>query len=802
MPVEDSGEKKKKKKKKLALGGAPGKKDKKKDKLKKKKKKKQESIQIRSSSSGSIVGDFRLGSELGKGGFGTVYMGMHTESGEYVAVKQVYISHVPKDELDSIKMEIELLKRLRHENIVRYVDSVEQDGTLNIVLEFVENGSLASIVKKFGVFKEKLCLRYLVQVLEGLAYLHDQGVIHRDIKGANILTTKTGVVKLADFGVAINLEETANEGECVVGTPYWMAPEIIKMEGVTAKCDIWSVGCVVIELMTGKPPYFELAPMAALFRIVQDVGGPPLPNGISNVLRDFLGACFKGTAELRKSAVELLEHPWCSAQITMLRQTRALSMNFGNGSSSDMLGGRDSKQIDAIDTVHGDADKDNSGDFFEIVEGAAGNRGFITLDNHMHITSRRGGLVDDLDALSDGSDWDDGLDELEGIDTGDKGSTNEKRLLAATSRASVETKQIGTAMSESKRGKLAMFQDHEVDNDEGDLNWGENDSDNSSAHDPVGGLVLKLPNQGQEGMSIDDTDWGMNDDDEDSLESMNVVAKLKREAGRSAHSSRSKALALRLDQFAENDEDKDVFDDGIANGLDMSGFSSPLRKLSRVKSDEGLQLLDDGQSSHRDGNVADIENKIVVDTRDSMLDGFSDDDADDDLDLAGFTLRSAPGITLGAGGLALAITPMNQGDVQNGGDEADADPFDFEDDDDDDDDFFGVGDGMDGNALDFADAANFEGDAEARAVGAQVDETYRLLKLMNPDAIDAAGDAKITLDAASRLLEVVKRKGKTRSNAQQVRLSQLKKLLGAKGHAELLRDSLSLVASETGLGAM
>ena len=149
-------------------------------------------------------------------------------------------------------------------------------------------------------------LKYLAQVLQGLVYLHEQGVIHRDIKGANILTTKTGVVKLADFGVAINLDETASEGDCVVGTPYWMAPEIIKMEGVTAKCDIWSVGCVVIELLSGKPPYFELAPMAALFRIVQD-DSPPLPSGISPVLKNFLDACFKKSPDMRKSAQELLK---------------------------------------------------------------------------------------------------------------------------------------------------------------------------------------------------------------------------------------------------------------------------------------------------------------------------------------------------------------------------------------------------------------------------------------------------------------------------------------------------------------
>ena len=723
---------KKKKKKKLSVAGGGLPKKKKKLKKDKRKSKKKEPIQIRKSSTGTVVGDYSLGSELGKGGFGTVYMGMNTSTGAYVAVKQVYVAHVPKDELASIKMEIELLKRLRHDNIVRYIDSIEQGGTLNIVIEFVENGALASVVKKFGNFSESLCLKYLVQVLEGLAYLHEQGVIHRDIKGANILTTKDGVVKLADFGVAINLDETANEGECVVGTPYWMAPEIIKMEGVTAKCDIWSVGCVVIELMTGKPPYFELAPMAALFRIVQDVGGPPVPNGISNVLRDFLGACFKGTAELRKSAVELLEHPWCSAQSSLLRRTRAASNSFVGGGGAVGAGG-----------VPGGAGAGPvEDDFSEIVEGAAGNRGFITLDS-MHITSRRGGSIDDLDALSDGSDWDD-LD-----DNADQ--TNMPPAPAAATHG-------GTS-----KPKLPAEKQGHGDSSDGDDGFDFGDDDFGGIDANSGGLVMQLPNQLQLGAAGDEDDagdWDMDDDDDDD-DDADIVAKLKRDAVKKIKVQVGKAQASGLGRFAETNED---------GGLDMSGFSSPRRQLSLAK------------GSSRDGDAS------------GQLDGFTDSDEDDeDLDLAGFSLGNAQGITLGAGGLALAVTPMNRAAGQ--GDDADADPFAFDDDsDDDDDDFFGSGNGGDG--LDFADKKNFEADAEAQAVGVQVGETYRLLKQI------AEGDSKETRMAVSRLHDVVQRKNKKSSKLQQVRLAQLKKLLGAKGHEELLREVCKLVASETGLGAM
>lgn len=145
---------------------------------------------------------------------------------------------------------------------------------------YCENGSLHSICKNFGKFPENLVALYMSQVLHGLLYLHEQGVIHRDIKGANILTTKEGLVKLADFGVAT--KASGLDQSSVVGTPYWMAPEVIELSGATTSSDIWSLGCTVIELIEGKPPYHKLQPMQALFRIVNDEH-PPIPGSASSV---------------------------------------------------------------------------------------------------------------------------------------------------------------------------------------------------------------------------------------------------------------------------------------------------------------------------------------------------------------------------------------------------------------------------------------------------------------------------------------------------------------------------------------
>lgn len=251
--------------------------------------------------------DYQLGDCLGKGAFGSVFRALNMGTGETVAVKQVKLADLPKSELRVITLEIDLLKNLDHPNIVKYHGFVKSDESLNIILEYCENGSLHSISKNFGKFPENLVGLYMSQVLHGLLYLHEQGVIHRDIKGANILTTKQGLVKLADFGVATRT--TTLHESSVVGTPYWMAPEVIELSGATTASDIWSLGCTVIELLDGRPPYHKLQPMHALFRIVND-DHPPLPEGASPVVRDFLMQCFQKDPNLRVSARKLLKHPW------------------------------------------------------------------------------------------------------------------------------------------------------------------------------------------------------------------------------------------------------------------------------------------------------------------------------------------------------------------------------------------------------------------------------------------------------------------------------------------------------------
>ncbi|KAJ3894826.1 hypothetical protein GG344DRAFT_40052, partial [Lentinula edodes] len=252
----------------------------------------------------------QLGDSLGKGAFGQVYRALNWATGETVAIKQISLNNIPASELSSIMSEISLLKNLRHPNIVKYKGFVKTRMHLYIILEFCENGSLSQIGKRFGKFPEGLVGVYVSQVLEGLCYLHEQGVIHRDIKGANILTNKDGTVKLADFGVASSTAIPSGSSSAeVVGSPYWMAPEVIEQSGATTASDIWSLGCVVIELLEGSPPYSFLDPMPALWRIVQD-DCPPIPEGASAVVKDFLACCFQKDPNLRIGARKLLRHPW------------------------------------------------------------------------------------------------------------------------------------------------------------------------------------------------------------------------------------------------------------------------------------------------------------------------------------------------------------------------------------------------------------------------------------------------------------------------------------------------------------
>lgn len=190
-------------------------------------------------------------------------------------------------------------------------------------MEHISGGTIASLLKKFGTFEESVFQRYTSQLIDAATYLHSNNVIHRDIKGSNIMVSSTGYIKLIDFGTAKRTTDdlvtplsAMKLDFCLKGTPYWMAPEVVQMAGEpTDKADVWSIGCTVIEMATGSPPYFHMQPMSALFVIGSiDKPSPKLPEEFSNEARDFVAMCLTKSMQTRPSAAELGNHPFTLPQ--------------------------------------------------------------------------------------------------------------------------------------------------------------------------------------------------------------------------------------------------------------------------------------------------------------------------------------------------------------------------------------------------------------------------------------------------------------------------------------------------------
>ncbi|KAB5529318.1 hypothetical protein DKX38_019399 [Salix brachista] len=267
---------------------------------------------------------YRKGELIGCGAFGHVYMGMNLDSGELLAIKQVLIAangatrERAQAHIRELEEEVKLLQNLSHPNIVRYLGTVREEETLNILLEFVPGGSISSLLGKFGSFPEPVIRAYTKQLLLGLEYLHNNGIMHRDIKGANILVDNKGCIKLADFGASKQVVEvaTVSGAKSMKGTPYWMAPEVILQTGHGFSADIWSVGCTVIEMATGKPPWSQqYQEVAALFYIGSTKSHPEIPGHLTPEAKDFLLKCLHKEPNMRPEASQLLQHPFVTGEM-------------------------------------------------------------------------------------------------------------------------------------------------------------------------------------------------------------------------------------------------------------------------------------------------------------------------------------------------------------------------------------------------------------------------------------------------------------------------------------------------------
>ncbi|GEQ67361.1 hypothetical protein JCM33374_g1025 [Metschnikowia sp. JCM 33374] len=256
--------------------------------------------------------DYHVDCLLGKGSFGEVYKSKHLKTGQTFALKIIDLEEA-SDVRDLIK-EIHFLSRVRSPYLTRYYETFLQETKMWIVLEYCGGGSCSDLLKCFGKLKEATACFILRDVLRGLEYLHGQRKVHRDIKSANILLTEDGKVKLADFGVSGEMSLTRTRRNTLVGTPYWMAPEVIShsAKGYDTKADIWSTGITAIEFVTGHPPLSSVEPMEALFKIPSNK--PPELEGsqFSEDMKDFVRYCLIKSAKQRPSASSLLHHRYIS----------------------------------------------------------------------------------------------------------------------------------------------------------------------------------------------------------------------------------------------------------------------------------------------------------------------------------------------------------------------------------------------------------------------------------------------------------------------------------------------------------
>ncbi|XP_051284498.1 mitogen-activated protein kinase kinase kinase kinase 2 isoform X2 [Dicentrarchus labrax] len=264
--------------------------------------------------------DYELIHRIGCGTYGDVFKARNIRTSELAAIKIVKLD--PGDDITSIQQEITMMKECKHKNIVAYFGSYHRNTKLWICMEYCGGGSLQDMYHVTGPLKEKQIAYVCRETLQGLYHLHETGKMHRDIKGANILLTERGDVKLADFGVAAEISASVAKRKSFIGTPYWMAPEVAAVEkkgGYNHLCDIWAVGITAIELAELQPPMFDLHPMRALMLMSKSNFQPPRlkdKTKWSAGFQSFVKMALIKNPRKRPSAETLLQHPFVTQLLT------------------------------------------------------------------------------------------------------------------------------------------------------------------------------------------------------------------------------------------------------------------------------------------------------------------------------------------------------------------------------------------------------------------------------------------------------------------------------------------------------
>ncbi|KAK3707364.1 hypothetical protein LTR37_012208 [Vermiconidia calcicola] len=253
-----------------------------------------------------MADDYQVLEELGSGSFGIVYRALQKSTGEYVAIKHIDLEG-SDDDIREIQQEISLLATCSSTYVTAYRTSFVRGTKLWIVMEYLGGGSCLDLLKP-GPMGERYIAIVMKELLQGLDYLHSTGKIHRDIKAANILLSESGRVKIADFGVAAQLTNIKSQRLTFVGTPFWMAPEVIQEAGYDYHADIWSLGITAMEMALGEPPRSDVHPMKVLFLIPKEKPPRLEGNRWTKEFKDFVALCLNKDPERRPSAKLLLKH--------------------------------------------------------------------------------------------------------------------------------------------------------------------------------------------------------------------------------------------------------------------------------------------------------------------------------------------------------------------------------------------------------------------------------------------------------------------------------------------------------------